>query len=269
MTIGPYFIDGQANRRDIRSQDGSAAGAGAPEGAERSSQDGNSTAGRSAANSTGQAAKAAAPAQNQTRLAPGSTAPGERDAETAEGADAEFIDAPLSRSDVRRAADGSVQDGARLNLTITVNGSTGGVCAPLVGAKVDLWHANAVGKYSGFQTEGTLGENWLRGYQVTDGSGKVTFETIWPGWYPGRAVHMHVKVRMAAMDFTSQFFFDEAMSRQVYAQAPYAGHGATPDTPNARDGIYNQGGDKMLVLTEKGDGSYTGSKTIVLTSAGS
>ena len=214
MMLGPYFIDGEAVRRDIR------------------------------------------PDANRT----GGTAGMEE-----ESPDEEFIDGVPERSEVRFASSGEMQEGVRLDLAITVHGRLAdGSCAPMRGARVDLWHANAHGRYSGFLAEGTAGEHWLRGAQVTDGNGTVQFTTIWPGWYPGRAVHIHVKVRQGGLDFTSQFFFDPAMNAEVMADHPPYSSRPTPDVPNERDGIYRQGGNAMLLLTAEGDGSYTGSKSIVV-----
>ena len=75
----------------------------------------------------------------------------------------------------------------------------------------------------------TTGQKFLRGYQVTDSNGSVEFTTIYPGWYPGRAVHVHFKVRTAeaarSAEFISQLYFDEALSERIYATAPYANRG--------------------------------------------
>ncbi|HYF63509.1 MAG TPA: intradiol ring-cleavage dioxygenase, partial [Herpetosiphonaceae bacterium] len=92
--------------------------------------------------------------------------------------------------------------------------------------------------------------------------GTVKFTTIYPGWYSGRAVHIHFKVRAAAgsaqaYEFTSQLFFDPAISEEAYAQAPYNQKGS-PDTPNSRDGIYRSGGDQLLVATARAGDGYSG-----------
>jgi protocatechuate 3,4-dioxygenase beta subunit len=70
-----------------------------------------------------------------------------------------------------------------------------GSCTPLTNTKVDIWHANPQGIYSGVQDAGTGQNDYLRGYQMTDENGTVQFATIYPGWYEGRAIHIHVKVR--------------------------------------------------------------------------
>ena len=124
---------------------------------------------------------------------------------------------------------------------------------------MDVWHCDADGVYSG--VEGSPGTKFLRGYQVTDAVGKAQFTTIYPGWYRGRAVHIHFKIRTTgasggSYDFTSQLFFDDAISNQVYAQPPYSQRGEM-DTSNLRDGIYRSGGSQLtLDVVKSGDG-YT------------
>jgi protocatechuate 3,4-dioxygenase beta subunit len=165
-----------------------------------------------------------------------------------------FVDDQLNRSDIRvDPTDGSIKEGIPLRLIYRVSDVTGGMCAPLAGAQIDLWHCDAAGRYSGVQDRSfdTSGQKWLRGYQVTDENGSAEFLTIVPGWYSGRAVHIHFKIRtnpgsQSDYEFTSQFFFDPATIAEIYALAPYANRGL-PDTPNERDGIYQQSGG-MLTL---------------------
>jgi protocatechuate 3,4-dioxygenase beta subunit len=128
-------------------------------------------------------------------------------------------------------------------------------CAPLKGATVEIWHCDAQGQYSGVSDPGfdTSSQNWLRGAQVTDASGTATFTTIYPGWYSGRAVHIHFKVHPDETKvFTSQLFFDDALSQQVFTQEPYSSKGSTPDTLNSTDSIYQE--LLLLTTTEAGDG---------------
>jgi protocatechuate 3,4-dioxygenase beta subunit len=183
-----------------------------------------------------------------------------------------FVDEQLDRSDIRSdPATGQVRPGTPLELTINVRQISGGACTALGGALVDIWHCDAAGMYSDVSDGGfnTVGQKFLRGSQVSDASGVVKFTTIYPGWYSGRAVHIHFKVRSTAgggqtYEFTSQLFFDPAISAEVYAQAPYAEHGTTPDTPNSRDGIYRSGGDQLLVAVAKAGDGYSGSFDIGL-----
>jgi protocatechuate 3,4-dioxygenase beta subunit len=165
-----------------------------------------------------------------------------------------FVDERLNRSDITSNADGSgVQPGTPLALTMYVFDAEHD-CAPVSGARVDIWHCNAAGRYSDEGANGTSGETWLRGYQVTDADGKVTFHTIWPGWYSGRAVHIHFKVRTGGLEFTSQLFFTDAMNAQVYAAAPYASRG-TPDVSDSADNIYGSDGASLLLHpTASGNG---------------
>ena len=100
--------------------------------------------------------------------------------------------------------------------------------------------------------------------QVSGGDGRVTFQTIYPGWYTGRTVHIHVKVHAGGQEVhTGQLYFDDAISNAVYTQQPYAQHTGRNMT-NASDGIFQQGGQQsLLFLTQSGDG-YTGTETLVV-----
>jgi protocatechuate 3,4-dioxygenase beta subunit len=193
-----------------------------------------------------------------------------------------FVDGMPNRSDIRSdPSDGSVQEGIPLRLVLHVydvdNGSS---CIPLSGAQVDIWHANSLGVYSGVQDAGTTGKKFLRGYQVTDDNGTVLFTTIYPGWYQGRAIHIHVKVRNfegseKTLEWTSQFYLNNSINEQVHKQPPYSNHGP-PDLTNEEDGIYkgastdglvqsNTGEHLMLNLTKDDEqSSYLGTFNIVL-----
>lgn len=166
-----------------------------------------------------------------------------------------FVDGQLNRSDIRiDPTDNSIKAGLPLRLIYRLSDITTGACVPLAGAQVDVWHCDADGVYSGVQDRSfdTSGQLWLRGYQITDDAGKAEFLTIVPGWYSGRAVHIHFKIRTepeseSGYEFTSQFFFDPDVIEEIYAEAPYAGKGL-PDTSNARDNIY-QGSGGVMTLT--------------------
>ena len=169
-----------------------------------------------------------------------------------------YVNENLDRSDIRTdTSDGSVSEGAVLTLDWVVSQVDGNACIPLEGVLVDVWHCDALGNYSDVGAE--QGHDYLRGYQHTDANGKATITTIYRGWYQGRAVHIHFKIRTDAaaasgLEFTSQPFFDDALSAQVYSSGVYASKG-TPDQPNASDGIYQQSqGMTLLNVAKDGDG---------------
>ncbi|MGE5169540.1 MAG: intradiol ring-cleavage dioxygenase [Rudaea sp.] len=158
-----------------------------------------------------------------------------------------FVDERLERTDLRHdPANGSVKPGALLTLTLRVLALDGAACAPLAGAIVDLWHCDAAGVYSDVDDPpvATRGAGFLRGYQVSGADGRVRFTTIYPGAYPGRAVHIHFKVRTRTSEFTSQLYFDDALTDRVHAQPPYPGGRRTR---NAQDGLYRAGGTMLLL----------------------
>ena len=161
-----------------------------------------------------------------------------------------YLDVDLVRSDIRED-----RGGTPFNLTFNVLDVGDSGCNALQGAKVDIWHCDAAGAYSGVSDPGfsTEGQKWLRGSQTTDASGTARFTTIYPGSYPGRAVHIHFKVRPdERSEFTSQLFFDDTLSTQVFSQAPYASGGTEPDTPNREDNIYKE--ELLLTITKSGEG---------------
>jgi protocatechuate 3,4-dioxygenase beta subunit len=140
----------------------------------------------------------------------------------------------------------------RLRLMV-VNASS---CKPIKGAAVDIWHADASGVYSG--VAGNTG-TFLRGIQKTDRAGLAVFDTIYPGWYQGRAVHIHVKVHLGGnVVHTGQLFFPDELSDKVYAAAPYERRG-NPDTPDSEDAIYRNGGSRSLLRPVKSGSGYVGS----------
>jgi protocatechuate 3,4-dioxygenase beta subunit len=177
-----------------------------------------------------------------------------------------FVDEGLKRSDIRSdPADGSITEGAPLTLRLVISSIDKAGCRPVSGAIVDIWHCDAAGAYSDARDPrfSTAGKKFLRGYQVTDQDGAVRFTTIYPGWYPGRAVHIHFKVRTApkaarAHEFTSQLYFDDAITDRAHRRLPYAERRARR-ARNEDDGLFHDGGDQlMLRLTENPQG-YAGS----------
>jgi len=176
-----------------------------------------------------------------------------------------FVDEKLNRADIRSdPGSGAVKEGVVLRLNLAVYRVDGAACTPLAGAIVDVWHCDALGVYSDVSGAGqsnTAGQKFLRGYQVTDANGRVQFQTIYPGWYQGRTVHIHFKVRTdQGLEFTSQLYFDEALSAQVFAQAPYNTKGPS-GTPNASDGIFSN--ETVLTITPEGSG-YVGTFNVGL-----
>jgi protocatechuate 3,4-dioxygenase beta subunit len=174
-----------------------------------------------------------------------------------------FVDEKLERSDIRiEPSDGSTVAGTQLDLAFLVSRVADGTCEALEGALVDVWHCDAAGVYSDVSDPGfdTSGKKFLRGYQVTDATGRAAFTTIYPGWYQGRTVHIHFKIRTDAtadqgLEFTSQLFFDDALTDQVFAAEPYAAKGERT-LRNDGDGIFNQSGDQLTLAAAPSGAGY-------------
>ena len=173
-----------------------------------------------------------------------------------------FVDERLNRSDITTdPSTESRRNGAPLNLTFQVSRVGTGGCSALSGAQVDVWHCDAAGVYSDVAAQSTVGHRFLRGYQMTDADGIATFTTIYPGWYTGRAVHIHFKVRTfsgatKSYEFSSQLFFDEAVTDAVYKTAPYNSR-PSRDTRNQTDMVYTSNGNSgaTLLVTPTPSGS--------------
>ncbi|MEO8611481.1 MAG: intradiol ring-cleavage dioxygenase [Chloroflexota bacterium] len=165
-----------------------------------------------------------------------------------------FVDEMLNRSDIRiEPSDGSIKEGVPLNLIFNVSDVSANTCAPIKNAQVDVWHCDAAGVYSDVSDPNfdTFGQKWLRGYQLTDQYGVAQFTTIYPGWYSGRAVHIHFKIRTEpdsdqGYEFTSQLFFDDTFTDMIDQETPYSGKGYR-DTLNTDDSIF-QGSEGLLTL---------------------
>jgi protocatechuate 3,4-dioxygenase beta subunit len=177
-----------------------------------------------------------------------------------------WVDELLQRTDITvDPSDGSVKPGVPLQLNINVL-HTDDSCAPAAGVQVDVWHCDAGGLYSDEAANGTVGKKFLRGYQVTDANGAVRFTTIYPGWYPGRTIHIHFRIRTfdgstTTYNFTSQVYFDDTVSDQVLAAAPYDTRG-TRNTTNASDTIYQAA--TLLTLVADGSGGWVGTYDVGL-----
>lgn len=166
-----------------------------------------------------------------------------------------YVDENLNRSDIRSdPSTGALSEGIPFVLTFNVTQVANGACVPLPGAKVEVWHCDAAGIYSDVNDRGssTKGQQFLRGYQETDAHGTATFTTIYPGWYAGRTVHIHFKVRPTdKLDFTSQLFFDDTLTDQVFQNEPYAAKGQR-NTLNRNDNIFDD--QLLLEIAPSGDG---------------
>ncbi|MEV4145943.1 protocatechuate dioxygenase [Amycolatopsis sp. NPDC049691] len=190
-----------------------------------------------------------------------------------------YFDADKIRSDVRED-----KQGAKLRLALQVQDSE--TCKPIPHAVVEIWHCDAGGLYSGAEAasggggtpptgppptgtpptrtpppggdadlEPTDDKRFLRGAQVTDQRGIVEFTTIWPGWYRGRTVHVHVMVHVGnEKTLTTQLMFDEALNSEVLATQPYAQRTGR-DTFNDNDSIYQP---SMLLKVTKARDGYVG-----------
>lgn len=184
-----------------------------------------------------------------------------------------FVDEQLNRSDIRsEPADGSVKEGVPVRLEFHVSRIAGNACTPLNGAAVDVWQCDALGMYSDVQDVNglfdTRGKKFLRGYQMVDATGTAQFITIYPGWYPGRTVHIHFKIRtdpaaQRGFEFTSQLYFDDPITNQVHAQAPYVTKGQR-SLKNDRDHIFRSGGSQLMLLLTKDAQGYVGTFDIGL-----
>jgi protocatechuate 3,4-dioxygenase beta subunit len=149
--------------------------------------------------------------------------------------------------------------GVRLRLrAIVVDASS---CKPIKGAAVDIWHADASGVYSGFGA-GSGNRTFMRGIQRTGADGVALFDTVYPGWYPGRSVHIHVKVHVAgSVVHTGQLFFNDALTDAVYRRTPYSKR-PNRATRNADDSIYVNGGSKSVVRIRRQGTGYIGTVTM-------
>jgi protocatechuate 3,4-dioxygenase beta subunit len=174
-----------------------------------------------------------------------------------------FVPKALERSDIRvNTTTAAKRDGVALGMGFVVTQIAGGRCTPLADAIVDVWQCDAVGVYSGVvdpRVGSDLTDNALRGIQRTGATGAARFTTIYPGWYRGRAVHLHFKIRTQASgqayEYTSQLFFPETLTDRIHALPPYASHGRR-DTLNDRDGIYRRGGTQLLLDPQQSGGGY-------------
>jgi protocatechuate 3,4-dioxygenase beta subunit len=150
--------------------------------------------------------------------------------------------------------------GIPLTLTLTVV-NVSSACAAVSGLQVEIWQCDATGNYSEYSQPGFngTGQTFLRGVQTTDANGQVTFNTIYPGWYAGRATHIHVDVyRSGSIVKSTQIAFPETVSSAVYASGVYAAHGQNTQTTNANDNVFSDGvTNELATVTGSPSGGYT------------
>jgi protocatechuate 3,4-dioxygenase beta subunit len=174
--------------------------------------------------------------------------------ETAEGP--YYFDPRLERIDITEG-----RPGVPLQLRLQAVDAS---CRPLPGARIDVWHADATGLYSGYVNrtdDGAVsaeGETFMRGTQFADDAGIVTFDTVYPGWYPGRTTHVHFKVFVDETNLlTGQIFFPDELSDRIYsAIAPYNERSAARDTRNGSDGIAQRAGPASMATVGELAGAY-------------
>jgi protocatechuate 3,4-dioxygenase beta subunit len=158
-----------------------------------------------------------------------------------------YFDAKMQRAEITEG-----HPGAPLRIRFVVMDVA--TCRPLSGARVDIWHARADGLYSGYQGQGddhaidTSGGTFMRGTQIADSQGEVSFRTVYPGWYEGRTAHIHFKVFTDEKNvLTGQMYFPDALSQYIFTNVNAYGRKTTRDTFNA---------DDDLALTDKSHGGF-------------
>jgi protocatechuate 3,4-dioxygenase beta subunit len=162
-----------------------------------------------------------------------------------------YIAGEKVRRDIRESHPGTL-------LTLHLRVLNVASCSPIKGAAVDIWHADAAGNYSGFSSDSSS-RTFMRGIQRTDANGLATFLTVYPGWYQGRTVHIHVKVHVGGrVVHTGQLFFPDTLTDVVYKNAPYASR-PNRTTRNAQDSIYINGGKYGMLKVLKSGAGYVGS----------
>jgi protocatechuate 3,4-dioxygenase beta subunit len=154
----------------------------------------------------------------------------------------------------RNITDG--RPGAPLTLHLAVVDAK--TCRPIKGAAIDIWHCDASGIYSGFGA-GRASRTFMRGIQRTNADGVATFKTVYPGWYQGRTVHIHVKVHVRGnVVHTGQLYFPDGVTDAAYRKAPYASR-PNRDVRNADDMVFRNGGNRSLLSLRRSGAGYVGS----------
>lgn len=178
-----------------------------------------------------------------------------------------YLDPRLVRSNLAEGRPG-------VPLRLDLRTVEAGPCTPLRGARVDVWHADAQGLYSGYDGQGdrrrisTAGQSFLRGTQVSDGAGAVAFETLYPGWYPGRATHVHFKVFVDSRTLvTGQMYFPDEINDAIYrTEAAYGNRLFKRDTLNANDVFARSEDPRRLgfCTMRREGGAYVASLTVAV-----
>lgn len=174
-----------------------------------------------------------------------------------------WFDPKLLRADITEGRPGVP---ARVRMTVLDQ-----VGAPIRGARVEIWHCDASGLYSGYEGQGddlktgTKSETFLRGGQLTDAGGVAVFRTIWPGWYEGRTPHIHAKVFLDARTaLTCQLFVPDALSEYLYENVPAYKRPRKRGVFNSNDGVALQGGDAMIAAVKEGKEAYEIALTVAV-----
>ncbi|HMR32374.1 MAG TPA: intradiol ring-cleavage dioxygenase [Geminicoccaceae bacterium] len=172
-----------------------------------------------------------------------------------------YFDPHLVRADIIEG-----RKGIPLGMELTVVGAD---CRPLADARVDLWHADAQGIYSGYDRQGdgrdldTRGETFLRGTQLADAEGTARFATILPGWYQGRTTHLHFKVFLAERAvLTGQIYLPDALNEFIYENVAAYRRPRQRDTFNSTDFIAGAGGEGAFAAVREESGRYLASLVV-------
>ncbi len=177
-----------------------------------------------------------------------------------------YLNLNLLRQDITlNTPNGAISQGIPLQYAFTVLDLN---CNPIPNAAVDIWHCDKDGIYSGFSSQGTLGQDFLRGIQMTDINGQCTFTSIYPGWYPNRLTHLHVKIHLnSSVYVTTNNFYPNSINQIVYADPLYSLNGQNPTTV-AQDielhGDMNRYNDLMLNIIPDGNGGYIASPVFII-----
>ncbi len=175
-----------------------------------------------------------------------------------------YFDPGLVRADIREG-----RPGIPMKMRIQV---VAAACRPAVSARVDIWHCDTQGNYSGYSSQGsdarvdTSGQTFLRGTQMTDSAGIATFQTIYPGWYASRTVHIHFKVFLDKTQvLTGQIFFPDALSQYIFENAPaYGGRSGKRDMVNINDGIAQQAGEGSYAAVREQTEGYDAALVVII-----